>query len=373
MLKLYFNYQDVFRAARLGLSPKKLWVLSCGLVLGFIGHGIFGYLAHLASGRSLADTWAIFGLIPLPWGDFGAGAWLLWGMGALLFLLCYLMAATIVAKITTEQLQGNEFLEVGEGVAFVRRNWKSVVGGPLVLVLFCVMILIGGLALGLWGRIPVVGEWTVALLSIPAYFVCLFLAFLLAALVVGIFYAPAIIGATKSDTFDSLFETFSCMTGQPWRLVVYSGLLKLVAAAGALVFGLFTAAALGLAFKTLAFAMGPKFVDIAIAAVANYTPGWVLNLMIKCSAGAMPFQYLAVAPDLSWSGQVAAFIMGMSINLVRVLVLAYLLSTWVAGQTIIYGILVMKRDERNIFIKPEEKETPPAEAPTEPACEKKKK
>ena len=125
MLKLYFNYKDVFRAARLGLSPKKLWVMGCGLVLGFIGYGIFGYLAHLASGRALADVWAIFGLVPLPWGDFSAFSWLLWSAGALLFLVCYLLAATVVAKITTEQLQGNEFFEASEGTAFLRAHKAS--------------------------------------------------------------------------------------------------------------------------------------------------------------------------------------------------------------------------------------------------------
>ena len=299
----------------------------------------------------------------------------LWGVGALLFLLCYLMAATVVARITTEQLQGNEFYEAKEGVAFLRANWQGVVGGPLVLVLFIVLLLAGGLVLGLWGRIPVLGEWTVALLTVPAYFVCLFMAFLLAALLVGVVYAPAIVAASKSDTFDSLFETFSCITGQPWRLVLYSGLLKFVAGAGSLVFAAFTAVALGLGFRTLALAMGPAFVDIATAAFINYTPGWVLNLLIKLGEGALPMQLLTGAPDLNWAGQVAAFVMGISINLVRVLLLSYLLSTWVAGQTIIYGILVMKRDERNIFLKPEEKTGPepaPAEEPVQPAKAKKK-
>ncbi len=371
MLKLYFNYKDVFRAARLGLSPKKLWVMSCGLVLGFIGYGVFGYLAHLASGRSAADVWAIFGLVPLPWSDFGPWSWLLWAAGALLMLLSYLLAATVVARITTEQLLGNEFYEVKEGLSYLRQCWKSVLGVPAVLILFAITILIGGLVLGAWGRIPVAGEWTVALLTVPVYFVCLFLAFLLAALLIAVVYVPAIVGSTKSDAFDGLFETFSCITGQPWRLVWYSGLLKLIAGAAAGVFLLFTAAALGIAFRTLALAMGPKFADIAIAAFTNYTPGWVLNLLIKLTAGWARFQFLAAAPELNWSGQVAAFVMGMSINLVRVLVLAYLLSTWVAGQTIIYGILVMKRDDRNIFVKPDAKETA-CEPPVEPVVEKKK-
>jgi hypothetical protein len=366
MLKLYFDYRDVFRAARLGLSPKKIWVLFVGLLFGYVAYGIFGHLAHLAAGRSLADSWAIFGLVPMPWNDFNGWSWLLWAVGAGAFLLCYLLAAAVAAKITAEQLRGNEFFEIGEGVAFLKENWKSVLGGPAVIVLFAVFLWLCGLLLGLWGRIPVVGELTVSLLAIPVYFVCLFLAFLYAALLVGVLYAPVIVGATKSDTFDSLFEIFSAMTSQPWRLVVYTGLLKLVSFAGFLVFGCFTAGALLIAFQTLGVAMGGKFTSIAVAGFNSYTPGWVMNIMIKLTGSCSPCQFLMAVPDLGWAGQVSAFIVGMSINAIRLMLLAYLMSSFVAGQTIIYGIIVKKRDERDIFAQPEEKETPQAEPPAEP-------
>jgi hypothetical protein len=220
----------------------------------------------------------------------------------------------------------------------------------------------------LWGRIPVAGELTVSLLAVPVFFVCLFLAFLFAALAVGITYAPAIVGASKSDTFDCLFETFSAMTSQPWRLVVYTGLLKLVSFAGFAVFGLFSAWALAIACKTMGFAMGDKFAAIAIAGFNTYTPGWVMNALIRLAGPCGGCQFLLAVPDLNWAGHVSAFVIGMSINAIHLMLLAYLASSFVAGQTIIYGIIVKKRDDRNIFVKPEEKETPPAECPavTEP-------
>lgn len=370
MLKLYFNYKDVFRAARLGFSPKKMWVMFCGLLLGFVTYGILGFLAHSAAGRPLADTWAMFGLVPLPWTDFGFWAWLLWGLGALLFAVIVMLASTMAARITAEQLSGNEFFEVKEAVKFIRESWKSVLGAPLVIVMFVVFLLICGAILGLWGRIPFIGHLTVSLLALPIYFVCLFLAFLLAALAVALWYVPVIVGSTKSDTFDSLFETFSAITSQPWRLVVYTALLKLVVLAGFLVFAWFTMAALGIAFQVLAAAMGQKFMDIALSGVALYTPPVALNAMIGamnsgwCSLGAVPS--LAPCSDLGWAGHISAFITGMSLNLVRLMVLSYAASAFVVGQTIIYGIIVMKRDERNIFERREEK---PAEAAETPACE----
>ncbi len=365
MLKLYFNYKDVFRAARLGLSPKKMWVMFWGLLLGFVAYGAFGYLSHAAAGRPAADTWAMFGLVPLPWSDFGFWAWLLWGLGTLLFAVVMMLASTMTARITAEQLSGNEFFEVKEAGKFLKESWKSVLGAPLVIILFAVFLLACGGVLGLWGRIPFIGHLTVSLLALPIYFVCLFIAFLLVALAVALWFVPVIVGSTKSDTFDSLFETFSAITSQPWRLVVYTGLLKLVVLAGTLVFAWFTMTALGIAFQVLAVAMGQKFMDIALSGVALYTPPVALTAMIAMMSnfwsawGPAP---LAPCADLGWAGHISAFITGMSVNVVRLIVLSYAASSFVVGQTIIYGIIVMKRDERNIFERREEKPSEPAEA-----------
>ncbi len=368
MLKLYFNYKDVFRAARLGLSPNKMWVMFCGLLLGFVAYGIMGFLAHAAAGRFPADTWAMFGLVPLPWTDFGFWSWLLWGVGGLIFAIIMMLASAMAARITSEQLAGNEFFEIKEAAKFLKESWKSVLGAPLVIILFVVFLLVCGAILGLWGRIPFIGHLTVSLLALPIYFVCLFIAFLLVALAVALWYVPVIVGSTKSDTFDSLFETFSAITSQPWRLVVYTALLKMVVLAGFLVFAWFTMAALGIAFQVLAVAMGQKFLDIAVSSVALYTPPAALNAMINLMnsgygfGGLMP---LAPCADLGWAGHISAFILGMSLNIIRLMVLSYAASAFVVGQTIIYGIIVMKRDERNIFERREEK---PAEVAAEPAC-----
>lgn len=361
MLKLYFNYKDVFRAARLGFSPKKMWVWFCAMLLAATVNGVFGYLAHLIAGRSLADTWAMFGLVPLPWADFSGWSWLVYGIGMLIIGIVKLMAATMVAKISAEQLSGNEFYEVKEAMAFVNQNWKSVLGAPLVILSFVVFLLFCGAVLGFWGRIPLIGHWTVAILTVPIYFVCLFIAFLLAALAVALWYAPVIVGATKNDTFDSLFEVFSAITSQPWRLAVYSVLLGAVALAGTALFAWFTLVGLGIAFKWLALTMGGKFVDIALAGFAIYTPPAAINAMLNCLGSCYSVSAsLPMVPSgpLGWAGHISAFLMGMGLNLVRLVVMAYAASTVVVGQTIIYGIVVMKRDERNIF---EAKEEKPAE------------
>ena len=375
MLKMYFNFKDVFRAARLGFSPKKIWAFFCGLLLGLAIYNLFSYTAHAAAGRSLADTWAMFGLLPLPWSDFGLAAWILWFLGAAGLGIIYMLVSAVVARITTEQLTGNEFYEIKEAVTFVKQGWKAVLGAPLVIVSFIAFLVLGGLVLGLWGRIPYLGELTVSALAIPIYLVCLFIVFLMAALLAALWYSPIVAGAAKSDTFDNLFEIFSTMTSQPWRLVVYSGLLKLVVLLGFGVFAWFSHHAVMISYKLLGVFMGQGFLDLAAAAFNLYTPPMVLNVMLSVLQGWGFDQGLCLlnTPALNWSGHISAFFMGMSLNLIRLLVLSYAAAATVVGQTIIYGIIVMKRDDRNIFERQEEKgteECPPVTEENEPKAVK---
>lgn len=358
MLKMYFDYRDVFRAARLGLSPKKMWVLFLGLLCGFVFYGLFGYLAHMVSGRSIGDVWVMFGLIPaMPWPDSGISSWILWAIGVLGALLSYILSAAATARLAAEQLNGNEFFEVREAIGYLKGSWKSIVGGPAVILSFIIMLLVFGIGLGWWGRIPVLGELTVAVLSLPVYLACLFLVFLMVSFLIGLFFSPVISGATKGDAFDNLFEVFSSITSQPWRLVIYTGLLKMISFLAAAIFAWFTVIGLGLAYQVLSWSMGGKFTDIAMAAFNMYTPplatNYLMSLGIDNPVLASMASFMTANPLLNWSGQVSAFVIGMSLNAVRLLVLSYMLSVFVTGQTIIYGIIVMKRDQRNIFTKDE--------------------
>ncbi len=353
MLKLYFDYRDIFRAARLGLSPKKMWVFFWGLMWGFIFYGTLGYCAHLAAGRSLSDVWVMFGLVPaMPWPGSGAISWVLWAIGLLGALLIYMLSAAVTARLAAEQLKGNEFYEVKEAVGYLKDSWKSILGGPLVIISFVLFLLFFGILSGWWGRITVLGELTIALLSLPIYLVCLFLVFLLVSLAIGLFFSPVISGATKGDSFDNLFEVFSSITSQPWRLVVYTGFLKVLCLVAAGVFAWFTISGLGIAYQVLSWSMGSKFSDIALAAFNLYTPPLATNYLMALDNPVLSglSSAMMAPPALNWSGHTAAFIMGMSLNAVRLLVLSYLLSVFVTGQTIIYGIVVMKRDQRNIFV-----------------------
>ena len=69
MIKLHYNFKDVFRAARFGFSAKKMWIQFLGLLIGVVGYLILAYIAFLvATEYSFIDTWNQFKFIPLPFG-----------------------------------------------------------------------------------------------------------------------------------------------------------------------------------------------------------------------------------------------------------------------------------------------------------------
>ena len=57
---------------------------------------------------------------------------------------------------------------------------------------------------------------------------------------------PIIVGVSKSDAFDTLFEVFSCVDDQPWRLITYQIILLIMSFIGIIVLGFFTMKAVSL-------------------------------------------------------------------------------------------------------------------------------
>ena len=68
-MSLYFDVRDVFRAPRLALSGKKIWVTLVGLLTGWVFYFVMTYLAYVVSGREIAWVWNKYHLFPprSPW------------------------------------------------------------------------------------------------------------------------------------------------------------------------------------------------------------------------------------------------------------------------------------------------------------------
>ncbi len=396
MAKMYFNFKDVFRAPRLAFAAKKIWIHFLGLVLGLGVYSILCYIAAAVAGRSLGEMWSALGPVPAPFmGTLPLVSRILVIIGVVLGVIVYLLAATMVARVSFEQLRGNDFYSLKEAKAYLAKYWKGVIAAPVTILVMGVGLVVCGLVIGAFGLIPVVGELGVTVLGIPILAVALFVVFLAVVFFFSLLLAPAVVGTTKSDTFETIFELFSTVVSQPWRLVVYESLLYVLSHVSAFVLGWFTLRAAALSRFTLAVLMKDKLLHIwdnavayapqvprlmggAVRFAAQFLPPGSLLAQWSHFAARSPYQLRVEPHELTWSGDVSAFLLGVAFIAAVLFVVSYGLSTFTVGQSIIYVILRQKKDDQNLleekeieefpeFEEPEEgeeqEEAPPAEAP----------
>jgi hypothetical protein len=169
--------------------------------------------------------------------------------------------------------------------------------------------------------------------------------------------APAVVGTTKSDTFDTLFELFSVVNEQNWRWFVYQVLLLFTMGAAGGVLGLFVKYALGLANWAIGLAMGDKLVAVINNAYCYLPSVPKLFFIPKVYQIFFPQLLAEKAPmPLPWSSDIAACLIGVFLYLVLFLWHSYGLAIFSAGQSLIYIDLVKKKDDKDLLEKKDEKE-----------------
>ncbi len=366
MNKLHFGYKDLFRALRLGFSAKKIWVMSLGLLVGLAGYALLTYLAYLVAGADLLTVWQSFRLLPFPLPVDYPFPWYSWAvyLVGVLFLLCALMlSGTAVSKVCYEQLRGDEFYESREAFRFAFRHGRSIIFSPLLIVAFIGLIATGGLVLSALGAIPAAGEIVVGLMSPVAFIASLFIVYLLIVLLACLLFTPSVVGTTRSDTFDTLFEVFSCVNEQPGRLVWYTATVAVLAKLGSFLLGLAASAAGRVGYGILGLFMHTKIQDIMSNAsfyfkvrLPEWCPAPLHELFLAnvnlygLSQVYLPGDYLPI----SWSVDVAALLLGACFYLVALMVVGFGLSVWFCGTTLTYAVLAQKKDEKNILELPED-------------------
>jgi hypothetical protein len=387
--KLYFDFRDVLRAPRLGFSAKKIWVQFTGLVIGLGGYAVLAYVSLLVAGASFAEIWFNYGALPIPlvFGPVGEVAnyfvgvpwytWLIWGVGVLWALILALLAGTATAKLTYEQLRGNDFFSKREAWRFARKNAAAVILSPVGLAILAAGLVFGGLVIGWFASWGAVSAWITAALFPVIIGVTVFTLYLAVIILVGVVIAPAVVATTKNDTFETIFELFSTVAAQPWRLFIYEFLLCLVTMLAFGVFLVFILFALKLMKMVFGVWWGTDFTQYVLPQAQHYTHSFLrvpvdvaqvyANRLIFCCqhAGFMPWLVVGNIPGIYWllapqsysfipmqpaAGlHVASIILAVGlIGLIGILA-SYLLATCQAGQTLIYVTLRKKKDDENIL------------------------
>ena len=388
MTQFYFDVRDVFRAPRLALSAKKILLQFVGLVAGYVGCLVFTYLAFVASGLACSETWKYHGLFPLS--DFPFVSWYSWaifGVGCFWALICWLLASTMVGKVTYEQLKGDDFYSSKEAFRFLKKHWAPAFLSPLSLLVFIAFLIICGVIIGLLGKIPYVGELGIGIFYlIPLFAAGLCLAYVIFIFFVSLLMAPAVVATLKEDTFETLVQIFSTLWNQAWRFFAYTGLIGVMSKVGIFVFGYFSFRAIQLVNASCGVFMKEKLADITEEALSYVTiPQHILDYFSNIFAGIdFGFHLPEIGPGiyLNWSGQIAAFLIAISLIVVIFMVLSYGLAIISSGQTVTYIILRRKKDDENLLERKteseeeeerremEEKEGEAKEAEEKPAEEK---
>jgi len=364
MPNFYFDYRDIFRAPRLALSGKKLYIQTFGFVIGYIGYLILAYIAYSLSGFPISETWNSYGLFPLY--DFVFNnwiSWVLWGAGVLFMLISWLLTNTCIAKVTYEQLKGDEFYSAKEAVRFLKKNWKTVLLSPLSILMMFGFLLVCGLLIGLLGKIPVLGEIGFALFfGLPIFVVALFGVYIVFVLLCSILLAPAIVGTLREDNFETIVQSFSTVWNQPWRFFLYTGILGVLAKVGSFIFGYFCFRAIQLVIWVCSVFMSDKLYNLIEGGLAYlpYNPS-VTNYMTNLFAG-LSFGFEIPAPTegvaLDWSGSIAAFILGITFILIGFVIFSYALAIISTGQAISFLIIYKKKEGENLLQRKTEEEEP---------------
>ena len=368
MTKLHWGYKDVFRALRLGFSAKKVWMMSLGLLIGFAGYTILTYIAYAAAGTDFLTVWQTFRLLPFPSPvDYGFPwySWVIFAVAVAWFLCVLLITGTAVSKVAYEQLRGDEFYEAKEAFRFAFKNRSAVVGSPLLILAFVALIVVFGLIFSLLGAIPAAGEIFVGLLAVLAFVASLFIVYLLVVFVFSLLLGPSVVGATHSDTFDTLFEVFSCVNEQPARLVWYTATIALLGKAGSFFLGLASSAAGRIGYTVTGAFMGEKLADVMTNAAYYFklaAPDWCPQLFHQTFLAEMnlygfpqiylPGEYL----PLGWSHDIASLVLGVLFYVIAIMVVGYGLSVWFTGMTLNFAVLAYKKDEKNVLEPPEDEE-----------------
>ncbi len=337
--KLRFNAKDIPLCAKYGFSARKIWVYFKTLILSWVIWDIFIYLGFFASGYDMTARWEQSRLFPLPgalfWKDVIPVVFLIIAVTLIIYVL--IRGGLKVSRMTFQQIRGDNFFSGADASRFARGNSAPLIAVPVLLVLVILLALAAGAAAGLLSRIPVAGPILTALLSIPLWGVMLLTVLTALALVLSFQLLPSIIATTGGDTFESVFELFSTMTSQSWRVFLYWLLSLIIMLLGGITFLLFASLAVDMLSFSVALGAGSGGFGAALTSGPRLLAPEVLPFFSGLTTFGQQDSIQA------WTG-LSGVIAGLSGTAIFLVVASYLFSCCSSSWTLIYLALRFRKD-----------------------------
>lgn len=366
-MKMHFDWRDLLKAPRLALSTgKKLVLQTLGLVIGYLGYLILTYFAFVLAGQGVDQTWNYFGLFPIY--DFGYGSWIsgtVWFIGILFLVALWILLSTAVAKVTYEELKGDQFYSFREALRFMKGRTSAILFSPLTLFFLLLFVVICGAIVGLIGRIPAFGELLFSIMfGLPVFVVGIFAVFVALVFFFSFIITPPAVATLKSDTFTTVLQYFQTIWNQPGRFFGYSAILLVFAKLGVFVFGYFIMRTFQLVNWACGLTMGSKLDDIFRASWSYLPLPDVLEFFTTLYPGssiAYHFSFYPGGVELAPTQALAAFLIGITLVLIIFILVGYGLTILTCGQTISFLITYNHREDENLLERKSEEEEAKAE------------
>ena len=353
-MKLHFDVRDIFRAPRLALGGKKIWILLQANLVGYVAYFVITHLSFLLNGWSMVEVWSKYGLYPCLIGnDCNSVALVIWLLGCLTWIVAILLGATAVARVTYKQLKGDEFYSSGDAWKFVKKHWHAPVFTHLSIAVIALFFVVMAAVFALIGKIPYLGELFFGIPYLLWFFGSVFVAYTIVVLVVSIFFTHAVVGTMEEDTMGTVFQNYSITWSQPWRTLLYLPLIYTLVYAGMTIFSSFMCMGYGL----INIVFGH---DSLMGSKLHRMVSWASDMVLKPIEVNNFFDVHSYLPDASGAlgpmEYFGAVFVTLSLFLIVGTVLSYGLSVKVVAQTIAVVIFRMKTDEENLLERKDEEE-----------------
>lgn len=356
MVPMRFNYRDLFQSVRIALGVQRLWLQSLGLFSGYLIYLAMTYLALAVSGVSLNDYFQQYGLLPCVAGQqISAFGWIFAVLGVVGLGFMLMVSAAAVSRATYMHLKGHLFYTWKEAWHFaVKTKAGSLISAPLAIIVIIGFIVAGGFVMGLLGRIPAIGPVGLSVFTVVWYGAGLFLVFTALALGLSFVLTPAILATTDDDAFEGIFQSFSMLHTQPWRLILYELITAALAVVGFVIMAFFAKQAWGIMNSVIVLGMGNAYGNLTYQATAM-VQSWIypavayVNAMAGSLTDAFFFTQDFILRTLPMGLQIGACITAAFMLLIGGVVLAFPLAIWNAGQTLIFIVIKKIKEEDNVL------------------------
>ncbi len=375
-----YNFKGILQVPARALKPKKIFTTSFFILLGLALYDICTYLALIVDGRDIADIFSLYGLFPFRLFSFESlGAILIYyylGLGFSILTLMLGMAG--IAIIDFEDLRGNPFMSLTQGVKFAFSRLKQLLLSELSMAAFIVFIILLAALVGLISRIPVLGDYLYALFFFfPNFIVILLTQVVILVLILSLLITPAATAMDRNgETFNSVLETFFTVTRKPIHWLLYTAYSLITAKICSFIFAYFSFRAVQLLQFSAKIGGGEK-IDTLLAAGLNHLPfqSPVVNFVFNLWPGLDFGVDIAQLVQSEGTGGGAGYIMAISLFLIFLIIWGYVLSCLATGQA--YALAVIRKirdgravgDEKSLFYE-EEYVNPPLDADGNAADEK---